>query len=441
MNKQKLLIGIVVLSVLLFAALVGTRVQQKKVRTQALKQQVPPPVAVAVRSPRQGRMADSLRLSGQVVAEQQVELVPKASGRLARLWVQEGSPIKAGQLLAEIEHLELDAQILQAQASIEAARANLKQLRNGPLQTQIAQARASVRQLEALLKQLQTTQTQHERDYLRQQALAAEGVVTAQQLEMSRTQMTAAQQQILAMEQQIAGARASLQMLLDGTRPEQIAAAQAQVHQAEATLSLYRAQLQNYYLYAPLTGVITQKRLDPGNMVGPSSPILSLARTSVPEIEIFLPEREREKVQPGQRVNVYRSGQNPLVATVHRVSPVVDAQTRLVKLTVRPEGGSGLVAGGIVECELVLKEQMRTLVVPVEAVVRQQNQTLVYLVKDQKVSARSVLTGLRTPEEIEIRQGLRPTDAVIVRGTQFVQPGDRVQVQPAVAEDLQHHGS
>jgi len=422
--------------VLAFAALVGSRVQQKKARAEALKQQVPPPTAVAVAAPRQGRMVDALNLTGNVVAQQEVQLVPKASGRLNSLWVQEGSPVVRGQQLGEIDHAELDAQILQAQASAQTAKANLAQMQNGPLKTQIAQARASVRQLEATLQQLQTSSAQTERDLQRQQALAAEGVITPQQLELSRTQLQSSKQQILAMEQQIVGARANLQQLLDGTRPEQIESARAQYHQALATIRLYQAQLQNYRLISPLTGIVTQKHVDPGNLVGSSGPVLSLAQNQRPEVEIFLPEREIEKVHTGQQVELRAAGfaNQVFIAHLTQISPIVNPQTRLVKLTARLDSSRSLPSGMLVDCQIVLQEKQKTWVVPAESVIHEKTGDLVYTVKNKTVTAKPVKTGLRTPEEIEVLQGLVAADQVIVKGNSFVRPGDKVQVQAAVQE-------
>lgn len=446
MNKKRLIIGGIVLFVLLFVGLVGSRIQQKKAREEALKNQVPPPTAVAVAPPHRGRLAETLKLPGNVVAQQEVQLVPKVSGRLVTLYVKEGSLVGRGQVLGEIEHAELDAQLLQAKAGAQSAKANLNQSLNGPLQTQIAQARATVRQLEASLGQLQASKAQTERDLTRQQQLASEGVITPQQLEISKTQLQSSQQQILAMEQQIAGARANLQQLLDGTRPEQIEAARAQYQQALATVQLYQAQLQNYRLLSPLNGVVTELKLDPGSFVGPPNAVLSLAENARPEIELFLPERELPRVQPGQKIRVYTSGQGdkPLIAQLSEISPVVNPQTRLVKLTARLDRGSAVRSGMLLDCEIVLQEKPTALTIPAEALIREDKGTYVYTVntgqtgKVSTVTAKAVITGLRTPEVVEIRQGLSPQDQVIVKGSSYVRPGDKVQIQPAIKEVVGH---
>lgn len=440
MKKKSIIIAVIAISVLAFAALVGSRVQQKKARAEALKAQVPPPAAVSVSPPRLGRMQDSLHLTGNVVSQQSVQLVPKVTGRLISLSVKEGSPVYKGQVLGELDHAELDAQLLQAQASAEAARANLMQQQNGPLKTQIVQARASVGQLEASLKQLQNTFAQNQRDLQRQQSMSAQGVITQQQLELSQTQLNTTQQQIFAMRQQIAGARASLQQLLDGTRPEQIAAAQAQYQQALATIKLYQAQLQNYRLVSPLNGVVTERHLDPGNLVGPPNSVIDLAQNGQLEIEIFLPERDLSKARMGQLVQVQttESKEAPMSAHITHIAPVVNPQTRLVKLIARLDSPKFLPAGMLLDCAVVVQDKARALIVPAESVIYEEQKSMIYIVEANKVVGKTVKTGLRTPEEVEIQSGLSPSDQVIIRGAQFVKPGDRVQVQSDIQVKASH---
>lgn len=438
MKKKWLIIGAIALVVLLFVGLLASRINQKKQREAAIKSKVPPPPAVTVAHPHKGRMVETLKLPGTVVTKQQVQLVPKVAGRLTVLRVDEGSPVRVGQVLGEIEHTELDAQLLQARAAAQASKANLDQLVNGPLKTQIAQARASVGQLEASLAQLEVNAGQSERDLQRQQTLVNEGAATQQQLEMSRTQLEAARQQIAAMRQQILGARANLQQLLEGNRPEQIDAARAQYQQSLASIKLYQAQLRNYQLISPLNGVVTDRALDPGSYVGPPAAILTLAESGRPEIEINLPERNLAQVHSGQDVEVNAPGMSQtLHAVIVRVAPIVNPTTRLIKLTAVLTAPYPLRSGMLLDCSIVLQAKAGALTVPAEAVIMSGNRASVYVAANNKVEERQVQLGLRTPAEIEIKSGLKPADQVIVNGVTYVRPGDKIQIQPALKQESQ----
>lgn len=427
-TQKRILILSTVVITLLFGALVATRIQAKNAKEEALKHAVPPPTAVLALPAKQGNIADTLSIAGNVVAQESVAVVAKAAGRLMTLNVQEGSVVTKGQLLGMLEHHELSAQLEQAQAAANVSKANLDQVLSGPLQTEIAKSQASVDQLKASRAQLTANLEQNKRDLTRQQQLFSEDVGTPQQLETLTTQVQAMEQQVAAMDAQIAGAQASHQQLLNGSRPEQIASARAQYQQALASVNVYKAQLQNYALIAPISGVVTKKHLDAGNFVSTSSQVLSLEQQGPVEIEMFLPERELNRVRQGQAVDI-RSSTYPgkvFKGEISKISPVVDADTRLVKLTARPVQRTPFQSGMLVDCEIVLARHTNTYTVPLEAVIQGGKTPQVYVEEAGTVTARPVTLGLRTPESIEIVEGISAQDQVIVKGMQYVRPGDKV---------------
>ncbi len=428
MTQKRILILSAVVVTLLFAALVVTRLQAKNEKAEALKNAVTPPTAVVALPATQGSISDTLSLSGNVVAQEKVTVVAKGAGRLMTLNVQEGSAVVKGQLLGMLEHHELNAQLEQAQAAANVAKANLDQTLSGPLQTQVAQSQASIDQLKASRAQLQANLEQNRRDLSRQQQLFNEAVGTPQQLETLATQVRAMEQQVAAIDAQIAGAQASHQQLLNGSRPEQIASARAQYQQALASVKIYQTQLQNYALIAPINGVVTQKQLDVGNFVTTSSPVLTLEKQGPVEIEVYLPERDLPRVKVKQAVEIRASayGNKIFAAEVARISPVVDPQTRLVKLTVRPLAKTPLQSGMLVDCDLILARHQNTFTVPLEAVIQGEEPPKVYVEEAGVVQARPVTLGLRTAESIEIVSGIQAQDQVIVKGMQYVRPGDKV---------------
>ena len=98
-TQKRILILSTVVITLLFGALVATRIQAKSAKEEALKHAVPPPTAVLALPAKQGNIADTLSIAGNVVAQESVAVVAKAAGRLMTLNVQEGSVVAKGQLL------------------------------------------------------------------------------------------------------------------------------------------------------------------------------------------------------------------------------------------------------------------------------------------------------------------------------------------------------
>lgn len=422
---------VAVLIFLGFGQVLFVRLKQKNEREQAIKNMTPPATAVAVMYPRRGKISERLTTTGSLIPREEVQLVPKVNGRLLQLLVREGSHVAAGQWLGDIDHAELTAQLAQARAQVDVAQANLNLLVNGPLMGQLQQARANVRQLESTVRQMQANATHANQEWLRQQNLAIQGVITQQQLATTQTQAEVARQQVAGSQQQVIASRAALRLLEDGNRPEQIAAARAQVAQARATVQLYLAQMSHYQLKAPFSGVVTKRHVDPGALVGPPNPVVTISQSLQPELQLNLPERQLEKIHTGQLVwvRVPALPGDTLSATITEISPVVDPQTRLLKVKARVNSPVPLKTGMLVSCEIVLNETASTWLLPPEALIAEEHQMVVYVAVANRVKAKPVVVGLRNPQEVEIRQGLGAGDAVIVKGNAFIRPGDRIQVQ------------
>jgi HlyD family secretion protein len=439
---------VVFLIVAVFIGLVGVRVKQRNAEKEALKNTTPPITAVSVTTPKQGRIAETFSTTGMLVAKNEVQVTPKVSGRLNSLTVDEGINVSAGQVIGEIDHSELDAQIIQAEAQLKVANANLSLQLAGPQNMQVVQSEAGVRQAEASVKQAQANLGQlrvnlvkARTDLIRNQSLQSQGAIPANQVEASQAQVdalenqiSAAQQQISAGQQQVVSARASLQLLKDGTRKEQIYSVRAQTEQANAGISILRAQLANYRVVSPLSGVVTKRNIDSGSLVGPSTPIITVSQSTQPDLEMNIPEKQILNIKTGQNVNVVSSSfpGKTLGVRITKISPVVDMQTRLVKVTGTVSSDLPLKIGMSFDCKIVLNQNNNSMILPSEAVIQQENARIVYVSVNNKVEMRKITIGIQTPTEIEVKSGLKPEDQVIYKGNTFVKPGDKIQIQKDV---------
>jgi multidrug efflux pump subunit AcrA (membrane-fusion protein) len=112
------------------------------------------PITSAVAT--QGSIAATLVYSGNVQARAQVNVVPKITGRIERLFVDVGDEVRQGETIAELDRATLDAQVQQAEAAVAVAQARLQQVQTGAKPEDIAAAEATVRQAQARLEQAQT---------------------------------------------------------------------------------------------------------------------------------------------------------------------------------------------------------------------------------------------------------------------------------------------
>ncbi len=434
MNKVKI-ISICLLVTILFLGLVGFRVKQRKEEKEALSKLKPPTTPVAVIKPKRGKISETFSTTGVLVSQSEVQVIAKANGRLISLNVDEGSIVSAGQVIGEMDHAELDAQISQAQAQVRVANANLDLQVNGPLASQITQSTANVKQAEANLAQLKVSLIKAETNLKRNEALFKQEAVATQQKDEARSQVESVKKQIDAAQQQIVSANAALQILKDGTRKEQIESARGQTEQAKASIELLKAQIANYKIVSPINGIVTRKNMEIGSLASPSTPIVTVSKSVQPELEMNVPEKEILLIKVGQIVEVESSAfpDNIIEIKIREISPVVDAQTRLVKVKGIVNSNLPLKIGMMFDCKIVLKENENSLILPAEAIINNENGKLVYVTVQNKVEARKVSVGIETPTEVEVKSGLNQDESVIYRGNTFVKPGDKIQIQADVS--------
>ncbi len=221
----------------------------------------------------------------------EVNIATKSAGIIRSLIPQEGDRLDSGQVVAEIDHSDLDRQLEQAQAGLALARANLELAINGPQREDIEQAEAVVRQAQVQLDAART-------DLQRMEQLARDGTATQKQLDDARTRTRTA-------EAALAMTEATLAKLRSGTRHEQIAGARAQVAQAEATVGLVRQRIQDTVVRSPLGGVVTHRLAEPGEMASPGSALLSVAALDRVWLTVYLSTVEVGTIRLGEPVEVY----------------------------------------------------------------------------------------------------------------------------------------
>jgi len=158
----------------------------------------------------QGSIAATLVYSGNVQARSQVNVVPKITGRVERLYVDIGDEVRQGEVIAELDRAALDAQVQQAEAAVSVAQARLQQVQTGSKAEDIEAAAAAVRSAEARLDQA--------RDGARVEEIAAARA-------------------------QVGQAQSRLDSLLAGPKPDDAAGLDAAIDQSRAQVDQTRAQL------------------------------------------------------------------------------------------------------------------------------------------------------------------------------------------------------
>ena len=267
-----------------------------------------------------------IRASGHIEATE-VHLAAKVGGRLLEAPLEEGDPVRAGELVARLETVDADHRLTQARAQVEAADAQLRLL--------LAGTRAEdLRRAEDQLAQAQAELDAAVRDLARLEGLAERGTATEKARDDARTRRDVA-------ERAVAAARAQLDKLISGPRSQEIESSRAQRAAAQAQVAAIQQQIADATVLAPRDGIITERIAEPGEVLAPGSPIAVLVDLARPWLDVWVGEPSLAAIRIGDTVEVRVDGHDgALAGTVGYISDVAEFTPKNVQT---PEERSKLV--------------------------------------------------------------------------------------------------
>ena len=210
--------------------------------------------------------------------------------RLSHVFVKEGQRVEAGQPLASLDTRRIKAQLDQIQAQIAAQQEVVKRLEAGSRPQEIEQAQAEVEAAKARVQN--ATQS-----FKRLKTTSQAGVTSAQVLDDAMAQLDVDKAQLRVKEKALA-------LALAGPRQEDIQASRNTLKALEASKSLIEVRMEDMTLYAPTTGVVQSRILEPGEMASPNRPVVTLALTDPKWVRTYVPEPKLALVKPGQKATI-----------------------------------------------------------------------------------------------------------------------------------------
>lgn len=201
---------------------------------------------------------------------------------------------------------------------------------------------------------------------------------------------------------------------------------------AELDLRDRSREMKNTKVTAPFSGTITQRMVTEGGFVTNGAQLLQVTDFGTLVARVFVPEKELDRVKVGQEALVVGKAAKGRKGTgkVLRISPIVDAGTGTVKMTVAlPQelaGSQGFLPGMYAEVTLTVDHREDVALVPKGAIVHDEEQTYVFVPEADKVRRVRVELGLQDAERVEILKGLGAGDAVIVAGQTGLKDGAKI---------------
>jgi HlyD family secretion protein len=406
--------------------------------------------------------------SGKVQPVQSVNISPKSPGLLADLNVEQGDTVKQGQIIARMDNSEIKMRILQYQANLAQAKAQLAESEAGSRPEEIAQAKARVDQAQAQLaiirdgnrlQEIQQAQAQvdsakasvalTQSRVKRYQDLAKDGAISQDSLEQyvsenskAKANLEEAQRRLSLLKvgnrnQDIQKQAAivnqekeGLRKLENGNRPQEIARLKAAVASAEAQLKQQQVQLEDTIIRAPFSGIVTQRYATVGGYVSPaisassnasatSTSIVALAKGL--EILANVPEVDISQIKQQQKVEITIDAypEEVFQGQVRLIAPeaVVDQNVTSFQVRVAINTGAEKLRSGMNVSEVTfLGNNIKdALLIPQELIVTQKGKTGVWLLGEKnKPQFRLVTIGANIDNQIQVLDGLKAGDRVFI---------------------------
>ena len=202
-----------------------------------------------------------------------------------------------------------------------------------------------------------------------------------------------------------------------------------QLNSAKADLELTQAQIAKTEIRAPFDGTIGLKYVSEGTYVNPaavaSSPvkIAAIQQLDPVKIDFSIPEKYSSVVQKGDSIYFSMQGTNEeFKGQIYAIEPKIDMNTRTVQLrAICPNKQGKIYPGAFAKIELLLKDTPNSILIPTEALIPELKGQKVFLCKNGKAQSRKVETGIRTPTQIQITNGLEAGDTVVTTGIMQLQ--------------------
>jgi multidrug efflux pump subunit AcrA (membrane-fusion protein) len=376
---------------------------------------------VRVVKAKQTRLVELLETTGDVVAVNTVTLHATVEGPIKYCPWREGDVIKkAGQKIIEIYRPLYHQQRAVAKAELDVKKAVLEDLKVGPRPEEIAAAKETVIHLESCTKFAKI-------DLARVSSLATKNVLSKKEQENAHVNY-------VKCKTQLEGAKDKLAMLEQGTKKTELAIAEAAVYKATASLALAQAQVDECIIKAPFPGIITQVFVRPGDLTHLSSPRMKLVKMMDPKsliIRAGLPESSAAHLTKGTKVTVRLDAYpgKKFNAEVERIHPRIEWNSRTRIIEARIFEPVKLIPRMFARVSVQGRVVEKAVVVPDSAIIiTPRGHHIVFVVKNGKAERRKVKIGLEKGSNVQISDGVRAGELVVIAGNLNLKDGAPVKI-------------
>lgn len=331
----------------------------------------------------------TIAATGTLAAFDQATLSLKVPGRIDAITVDLGSLVRRGQLVAQVERQDYQIRLQQAEAALAQARARLGLPLGGSEDNINAERTGTIRQAQAVLDEARATRQ-------RASTLVAQGVI-------ARAEFDAADAAYKVAEGRYQDA------------VEEVRNRQGLLAQRRSEVALARQQLSDTSVTAPFEGAVEEKIASVGEFLAAGAPVVRLVRINPLRLRAEIPERDAPDIRVGQQVKVLVEGDaGQYAGRIVRLSPSITEQNRILIAEAEVGNDGRLRPGSFARAEIVTNDSETAVTVPSSAIVTFAGIDKVILVQNGKALEKTVTTGRRASDWVEILAGVNVGEPVVV---------------------------
>jgi HlyD family secretion protein len=389
------------------------------------KEETPKPVvSVQAEHPEQGSIAEHIETDAVLFPVAQATIVPKITAPVKKFYVQRGSKVHAGELLATLENSDLKAAELDSNGAYQAAQGAYATAMHSQIPEDELAAQSAADQARANLKLNQ--------DIVKSRtALLAQGAIPQHDLDTAKAALVQAQGAYDTAEKHLNAVKSVNQKAA-------IEEAKGQLTSAEGKYNGAEAQLGYSDIRSPINGVVAERPLFAGETATAGTPLLTVMDTSTLIAKAHIAQSQAQELKLGNEAAITAPGvDKPVKATVSMISPALDPGSTTVEIWLKINNKDGVLkAGTPVKADITGRTVADALKIPAAAIQTADDGSKYVMVvgADSTAQKKPVTLGIGDKEDVQVTSGLSTADQVITVGSYALDKGTKVQVAPAGAD-------
>jgi len=391
------------------------------------------------------RIDTVVEFNGDIQPLQSVDLQPRIAGRLLKLEHEDGTPVeegtfvRKGEKIAQIDDRELRATAEAAKAQVKSAEADIISLEAGmtTAKANVDSAKAALVKAQAATASARAAFEDKDRELKRQRGLMDKGATSQQSLDLALTAYDQAKAGLAQAEASELSSEAAIQSAEAGVLQAEaaIGRGQAELLKAKASLQAAEVNLSETQLYAPLDGFVSKRHADPGAMVTASTPIVTILQLDEVKVILAVPMNHLAKLVPGKttaKLTTISLAGEELDCVISKIYPAVETTTRTAQVELRiknqpnENGQLKLRSGMYATVKVLVDSKPDVIAVDMSLPIRVLNKYVVFVTDGDTVHAVNVKLGTSYGDKIEILSGLTDGQEIVTVGQHRLTDGAKI---------------